>query len=160
MIKMMMNNKEDNKMKYCSYLTLFSTCLFTGCASMNGYTSNPNDTPAQSILRFTGSMINAANQSITGYSVSASNQNVVETQKPIVSAATVAPSAVEVVQSDVNVASAPRLKIVKENDLETIVVPAEYTPPPAYNPNLVIVIPAKYTHPPIYDPNLVLVIQH
>ena len=97
--------------------------------------------PAQSILRFTGAMINAANQSITGYSVSASNQNVVETQKPIESAATVAPSAVEVVQSDVNAASAPRLKIVKkENDLETIVVPAEYTPPPAFDPNLVIVI--------------------
>ena len=126
-------------MKYCSYLTLFSACLFTGCASMDGYTPNPNDT--QSILRFTGSMINAANQSITGYSVSASNQNVVETQKPIESAATVAPSAVEVVQSDVNVASAPPLKIVKkENDLETIVVPVEYTPPPAFDPNLVIVI--------------------
>lgn len=147
-------------MKYSSYLTLFSACLFTGCASMDGYTSNPNDTPAQSILRFTGSMINAANQSITGYSVSASNQNVVETQKPIESAATVTPSAVEVVQSDVNAASAPCLKIVKkENDLETIVVPAEYTPQPAYDPNLIIVIPAKYTHPPIYDPNLVLVIQ-
>ena len=128
-------------MKYCSYLTLFSACLFMGCASMDGYTPNPNDMPAQSILRFTGAMINAANQSITGYSVSTSNQDVVETQKPIVSAATVAPSTLDVVQSDVNVASAPRLKIVKkENDLETIVVPAEYTPPPAYDPNLVIVI--------------------
>ena len=128
-------------MKYCSYLTLFSACLFTGCASMDGYTPNSNDMPAQSILRFTGAMINAANQSITGYSVLASNQDVVKTQNPIESAATVAPSAVEVVQSDVNAASAPRLKIVKkENDLETIVVPAEYTPPPAFDPNLVIVI--------------------
>ena len=157
---MMMNNKGDNKMKYCSYLTLFSACLFTGCASMDGYCPNPNDASAQGVLRFTGAVINAANQSITGYSVPASNQNVVETQKPIESAATVAPSTLDVVQSDVNVASAPRLKIVKkQNDLETIVVPAEYTPPPAYNPNLVIVIPAKYTHPLIYDPNLVLVIQ-
>lgn len=127
-------------MKYCSYLTLFSACLFTGCASMNGYCPNPNDASAQGVLRFTGAVINAANQSITGYSVPASGQGVVETQKPIESATTVAPSTLDVVQSDVNVASAPRLKIVKENDLETIVVPAEYTPSFVYDPNLVIVI--------------------
>lgn len=117
-----MNNKGDNKMKYCSYLTLFSACLFTGCASMNGYCPNPNDASAQGVLRFTGAVINAANQSITGYSVPASGQDAVETKKSVASTAMVAPSA-----SD-------------ENDLETIIVPAEYTPSFVYDPNLVIVI--------------------
>ncbi len=132
-------------MKYCSYLTLFSVCLFTGCASMNGYCPNPNDTPTQSVLRFTGAMINAVNQSITGYSINGTttnqDQGVVEAPSSVATTPVIATSEITSSQSNVDVGAVTQLKVVKkEGDLETIVVPSQYIPPPSYDPNLVIVI--------------------
>ena len=131
------------------YFSLILVGFFTGCASMEGYRPNPNDTPVQGLMRFTRVLVNAANQSITGYTnnVMAVTQVVEQNKSPVVIDQTSTPSESSVVDMtqqvslNVNATNSPRPKVVKKSDeLETIVVPTEYVPAQSFDPNLVIVI--------------------